>query len=345
MALMATSTTAKQMAELFIQTHNAWVDSPHDLLTDEYEEALKACVDEFKTADMPSDMRDLLDAVAELGVRYDAYEDYVTKRQPMPRSEFWAAVSMVKDALAGQEITYQRTIEPVDMLLAQGVSHNQIAHHIYGCNGEGPFLRNGVTNSAAILQEVKEPGSIIKVWVHPNERERVATDRKREARRLERLEQKTSVNIPVGPETFEELFKQGVPINQIADIKQCSVEQVMAEAKRIGVKPVLALNTNTISPYENAPSAAQLRQADPVIIPSVSVLEDSTDAIEADELDELLESGDAPEDQAENIKAQIAALWRRSGGKLEPEQIMKEFNVGKSKAARLLRQAQNEEAK
>lgn len=346
MAVMATNRTAKQMAEMFIQTHDAWVDSPFELLTDDYEQTLKACVDEFKTADLPSEMRDLNDAVIELGVRYEAYEDYVTKRQPMPRQEFWAAVQSLKDAVAGQEIVYQRTPEPVSMLLEQGVSYNQIAQQIYGHNGEGPFLTNGVTNTALILKECKAPGSVVGDWVHPNERNRVTAARNDESKRIERLAVKANVNIPVGRETFEELFQQGVPVVQIADIKQCSIEQVMQEAKKFpGMKVVTALNTNAIAPHEPMPSPERLRSVEPMDNPTTSMLDEEPEAVDAEELDALLENGEEPEDAAIKLKTQVAAMYKRSGGRLEADECAKAFGIGKSKAARLIKQVQNEEPK
>src|SRR6185437_1418964 len=86
-----------------------------------------------------------------------------------PGPSFWAAAKAVAVARAGADAPVVERLEPVHVLIAQGVTYDQIARHIYGRRGEGPFLQaNGAPDVALIEQEANEPGSVIpKDWIPP----------------------------------------------------------------------------------------------------------------------------------------------------------------------------------
>lgn len=242
-----------EATDSFLRAHDEWVEAPDtDLLTPEYEQALEDLLEGFADGDIPGRCRDLVAAVGTLAEEWEKFQGYVSQLRPHPRDSFWAAVEQVRQAREGAGEPQRKPLESVAQLVKQNVPLSQIAMYIYGYQPHegakhvGPFMRNGVPVQELIDQEVKEPGSVVpKDWVHPQEQARQRAEQERRTRCLRRLQEKVR-SAPVAPESVEQLLREGVFANQIADMKQISVEEVYAEADRLGLKPADRPNLNTV---------------------------------------------------------------------------------------------------
>lgn len=157
-----------------------------------------------------------------------------------PGPGFWAAMKEFAVARQRAEQPLLETLEPVSVLLQQGVTHAQIGQHIYGRRGVGPFLQpNGDVDVPLVEREAREPGSVIPPnWVPPWHLE--AEARRRQSL-SERLQLFSGMEVPQqydDPCTVEEMLQQGAFVQQVERAKGVSRDEVLEAAKRIGVAAV-----------------------------------------------------------------------------------------------------------
>ena len=154
-----------------IRVHDEWESDEKSPLqpSEAFEDALVEAVAAAENGDTPERCRELVTAVSRLGLEWNEYAGGKMDRLRRPIGSFWAAFRSVLTARKGADVPPKRKMEPVAELLKQNVSYAQIAHHIYGHNGKGPFLTAaGQPDIAKIIEERDKPGSIISAdWVHP----------------------------------------------------------------------------------------------------------------------------------------------------------------------------------
>lgn len=178
----STASTPSRLTEILaatdelIRVHNAWESDAAAPIypTADFERAVEHCIEALRRGDIPQPCLQLANALNEFDVQWQLYANGNHRSDGTPYSDFWAAFRAVLDARHIAHPQPPKYVEPVAQLRAQGVSDRQIAHHIYGHNGTGPFLDNGQIRSDLIDQEARDPGSVLGAerWIHPSERER-----------------------------------------------------------------------------------------------------------------------------------------------------------------------------
>ena len=132
------------------------------------------------------------------------------------------------------------------------MNHWQIANHIYGHNGKGPFLdTNGSILSDKLDQEEKEPGSVVPAdWIPEQEKIRLEMHNVDVQKRIQALEGKAEAAAKP-QESVEGLLREKQFPDVIAKVCGVTEEQVrkVAEALDIpvNIRPNLAAER---SPYE-----------------------------------------------------------------------------------------------
>jgi hypothetical protein len=321
---MDRETELVEVVSRFLQVHNAWANSPTENLTEEYENAAEIMLRGFESGDVPERCRALLGRVDYARSQWQSFQAYRSKLHPKPRDAWWSAVEALLKEVEGLAVDEERYIEPVYLLLEQKVGVNQIAHHIYGHNGVGPFLKNGVPQPQLIYKEGREPGSVLGAdWVHPAEAERRAARKAYLAQRLEQTRALAKAHADA-PETIDELLEQGVGVKQIAQMKGVSMNDVIQIAKKLGkdVGPVPA----------------------PIVVPTPESLagpiaDDDLDFDDDD--DDEDEDDDDSTDESSDVTASIdpvdARILELSAAGKSAAEIGKELNVTTQKAAAVVR--------
>ena len=191
---------------------------------------------------IPACCRDLaIVAVPRLLEEFRAYNlrEYgkVRLESGAPGPSFWGAVKAVVAVRAEAEAPVVERLEPVSVLLGQGVSYDQIARHIYGRRGVGPFIQhNGAPDVALIEKEAREPGSVIgSDWIPPWHEQSMELRRKEMASKLKSFDRLECATEYDDPATVEEMLRDGAFVQQIQRAKGVTRDQVMAEARRIGI--------------------------------------------------------------------------------------------------------------
>lgn len=326
----------------FLSTHNAWVDSDDQLLTNAFEAAILEMFHEFAAGDIPENCRGLTAAVSLLQEEWEKYEGYVTQLRPMPRDTFWAAVAEVIKERKGAEPRVHRPLEPIKLLFEQKVDPRQIAV-IYAHNGIGPFMRDGEPQIHLVYQEYEKPGSVIpEGWVHPGEAAARREADRLEKMRLRRLEERFS-QPPTGPESIEELLRQRVSPNQICAIKNCTLDEVFREARRIGVDPepsdleeIYRRHNPLLPENSEATPPANVGQIDLDTEFDGDLADEQADEPENDPDEQI--AGDGPGDPIDQ------QIMRLAGDGKSSMEIARELGVTVQKAAAVIRAAKRHEA-
>ncbi len=195
--------------------------------------------------------------------------------QPVP--SWWGAARNVAKCRKESEIPEIPRLEPVSVLLAQGVSHNQIAFHIYGFRGQGPFVdAHGGADVGLIEKEAKEPGSVIKPgWIPPWSADHVRRRMEESDARIagyDRLAAEKSTKGTGDPCDIAGMIRDGCDVQQIERAKGVGREDVVAEFNRLGVPvkdgptyaPRIPMPAESIpKPKETAPATKRSHKAKP----------------------------------------------------------------------------------
>lgn len=220
----------------FLRTHDQWCDSSTQIIDDNYESAVEEMLRTWEDGDLPGRLRLLADAVENFRREWTGYLNRRTPRNPMAQTDrLWKAVEGLIRERAGFEAGESKALEPVALLLKQNVTPNQIAQHIYGHDGKGPFLKNGRTQADLVQQEADKPGSVIPAnFIHPLEQSAAREHQELLKKRIARTRTLAKTHADA-PESIEELLRQGVGVSQIAKMKGVSINDVVAAAKAVGV--------------------------------------------------------------------------------------------------------------
>lgn len=234
-----------------IDEHDRWAADPDapEVPTQRMEFAIDAAILECSHGDVPGDCRQLVAAMELLAGEWSLYKSGKWGAGQRPLESFWNAFRSVMTARQGATRAVRKSIEPVAELIRQKVSHQQIAL-IYG--GErGPFMVEGSIQVALILQEAKEPHSVVPAdWVHPNEIEREQQELDDLKGRLAAMQEQPQHS--TGSSTVEQMLRSGANVQQIAMVKKISDNEVRAIAAGLGIEPVEleSLTGSVRSPYD-----------------------------------------------------------------------------------------------
>lgn len=315
---MARQETLTETVTNFMRIHREWVASTEQLLTQVYEDALTDTVSAFAQGDIPGELRAVAVLVAKLSESWERYQSYVTQAQPMPRNEFWSVVSELEKEIHGRVAPQIRTIEPVWLLLQQGVSTRQVASEIYGYNGVGPFMLNGVPQEHLVLKEAKNEGSVIPAnWVHPMHVARQAEIDRIEAGHLRRLSDKLHTE-PMAPEPLDDLIQQHVFPDQIAKMKHITIDAVIDRAREMGIE----LKTREAQSAERGAFDRPLTPRDDGVLGGLTEADNA--AVESE-----------PEADDENTTEQL--IFEAADSGQSTQQIAKALEMKASEVARVLR--------
>lgn len=208
------------------------------------DDALTIAIDSCRVGDVPSQCRELVDAVSRLALEFDKYaQDECVAQTGEPLPKFYAAYQSVLRARNGAEPFVPRQIESVSELRRQTLNDVQIAR-IYGYMNEsgiwvGPFFgRRGEVLVDQIALELKEPGKVIPPgWIHPED---VAEDNKRKANLESRMNRLTARAEEDKPPKFSEedvvrYLKEGAYPAQAARTFRLRMDEVIDIANRHGI--------------------------------------------------------------------------------------------------------------
>lgn len=226
-----------------LRVHDAWEADPKapDVPSQALEDAILQAIDTCEHGDIPAQCRELCTvAMPRLRFEWDQYATEDARRQDgSPTARFWAAFKAVISARKGAVPFVPKRVEPVRELIRQQVGYDQIARHIYGYRGEGPFLRaDGSIDIDAILREADKPGSVVPAdWMHPLEAQRKRDFEQTSEFRLTTAtarengdnEPKTSVDRA----TIEDFLLQGAMPHVIANVKAVPLSEVLAVQSRM----------------------------------------------------------------------------------------------------------------
>lgn len=197
--------------DTFNKVHEDWSNRPgEELITADYSAAFEAMVAVFEHGAIPANCRKLASAVFEFAAEMETFDQ---SDQVKPLQSLWAArEKMARIATQGINRPEEFRLESVKTLHEQGVSSEQIAR-MYGLVDDA-----GNGKSWLIEKELATPGSVIGAdYVHPEQLKR-SSQFDAEAQTVARIQETRAAEEPgdVAPETPEELFYQGVSIQQAA---------------------------------------------------------------------------------------------------------------------------------
>lgn len=250
-----------------LRVHDLWESDPKapDVPSQALEEAILGAIDTCEHGDIPAQCRELCTvAMARLRLEWDMYANEDARRSDgSPTARFWAAFKAVVTARQGAVPFVPKRVEPVKELIRQQVSYDQIARHIYGYRGKGPFIReDGSIDIDAILREAEKPGSVVPPdWLHPlelqrkQEYEQTAVYRLSAATARENGDTAEEGRTSVDRATIEDFLLQGAMPHVIANVKGVPLSEVLAVQNRLYAEGKLKLE-GSAPVAETAPAPA-----------------------------------------------------------------------------------------
>lgn len=308
-----------------IEVHDAWQADPNspDVPTEAFEGAVNEMRAIVEFGDVPEAVRGLVRSAERFLVEWGEFVQNPTLNG-QPRGSFWAAFRGLVDA--GQEDARPKgsMLEPVHVLLAQAKDDPRRYEYVaraYGARKPldddgrkflwvGPFFDvRGVPNLAAIEAHAKweqDPdgkGSrsmIPEGWVHPADQHRVDEHEAAVKRRLAAIKaRQDAAGGDIDPATVEELILEGQYVDVIAKAKGITVEEVEAEAEKLG----LTINVRPNLAAVLAPTEPKL----PDYVPVVTEKDEAEDEAEEpfSELEVDQDDDDEPEELDEDAAAEL----------------------------------------
>ena len=217
------------------------------VMPEEIEISIKAAEVVCRAGDIPQCCQHLVTACSQLRLefeRYDAQEHGAYRAENgSPGPQFWNAVKKVIQARRGSEQPHIEATEPVYVLAKQNVGFEQIAHHIYGFRGQGPFLTNGVADYALIQKEIDKPGSVLDGdgtgWIAPWKKNA------NQQKLAELSTQLSAIDFLIDgksdyedPGTIEDMLRDKCYIQQIMAGKHVTRAKVLEVAKQAGLPAI-----------------------------------------------------------------------------------------------------------
>jgi len=229
-----------------------WGGHPTKALSKEVEEAAAGLFSTLATTAIQQDAWDLVLAVDRFELAmvhwWQRIEGRASDVDPQGGDAVWHPWNDVLHAL---DVRRRRQPEAIQSLLAQKVNHRQIAKQY------GWYRDDGVTpDERMVLEEIQQPGLHYDpaTYMHPSDKKYLAQLTKKWEERTERLGEaegspfqqakdqqlrrsggQAKIDRPPAPESIEELVRQGVPIVQVAKMKNCHPDEVRRTAAQMGV--------------------------------------------------------------------------------------------------------------
>lgn len=220
----------------YLRVKQHWMDDPDTphYPTQAFETAIESMAEIARAGDVPQDTVRIYNAILDLDREWGLYATGQQRnRDETPKKRFWEAERILVASMQAAETFTIKRPEPVKTLLEQKVGYTQIAMHIYGHNGQGPFLNpDGSINVRLIEQEAENPGSVVPAdWIPPQERERA---RNHAAANQDRLHALTEQHALDSPEHDDEAIGVILECAAAVDVLVSS-EMILAYAERNGV--------------------------------------------------------------------------------------------------------------
>ncbi len=300
-----------QAVDQLLAVHDAWeADETAPVQpTEAFENAIIAAIETGDNGDIPAQCREVCQALARLRVEWDAYATGLARTADLrPVGRFWGAFRNLINCRAGATPHVPKQPEPVYLLLEQRVSDYQIAFHIWGHGGKGPFVTpSGQPDTQKIREEAKEPGKYTANWVHPEELRRAQHQQGELKRRLSAVSTREEVPQTIEKASVEEMLREGQYPDVIAKVKNVSLEDVLSAARRAGITPSERPNLASMRAPQEPGSSPQAERA---ASPDDATIDDDEDELDDDEPSQsveevILELNDGTRGNAE-IKAALA---------------------------------------
>ena len=218
-----------------IEAHDAWEKDEQQPGSKPPQTLLDACEELFDIthgSDIRGFERKLFAAVTAFESAFRGYDSgSVMQRNGEPAQAFWTALANVfheRRIMAEMKV---RNVESVATLRKQKVSDFQIANHIYGHRGKGPFLEEGRLRSDLIDKEEKEPGSVVPAdWVPEAEIERLRDQHIKIGAAVQ-----PNAKDRHGQPTVEGMLRDGATVDQISMACEVSAKQVHLIAQALNI--------------------------------------------------------------------------------------------------------------
>lgn len=216
--------------------HEEWMNSDATVVTEPFRSAIEETVEVFGNGDLPNDCRELNARVEEMGKQWSVYQERIEasgNTEELPGNGFWRALEAVEKGREAARPHRRVQLESLSELKEQKVPDTQICK-IYGWvdSENRPELWK-------LREEREKPGTHLGPdFVPPLERKRLEADAQREAylkKMVERSKAKVERISAPAPESWEELFAQGLSARQLAKLKNCTLEEVWEKADELGV--------------------------------------------------------------------------------------------------------------
>lgn len=330
--------------DILLTVHDAWeADETAPVQpTAAFEDAINAAVIAGDNGDVPERCRDLCLALQRLGVEWDLYVNGLRTPDHRPIGRFWGTFRDVIHARAGAQATELKRPEPVSLLIEQKVPHHQIARHIWGYQGKGPFITSiGQVDSTKILEEAKEPGKHTKDWVHPEQLMRQRDNQRELSRRLGNATRRQEVDQKVVEKaSIVEMLKEGQYPDVIARVKGVTLDVVLQEARTYSITPAVRPNLASERAPQEPPvfgSDIEVGASDTDLDPDAEVeLDQETEETEESEGTEETPLADLILSFADGKRgpAEIVAAVREAGREVTFQQVKAALKEAKTAAAK-----------
>ena len=233
----------RNVVDQFLRRLVEWAQEKSiNVMPDRVANQLKDTATILGQSEAPESCRSVATAVSRVAEEFRGYEQRehgkVRPESGSPGGGFWAACIELANCRSGIDEPLVEVLEPVCLLLKQGVSHEQIARHIYGRNGVGPFMQaSGVPNVSAIEKESAQPGSVLgENWVPPWHQERIDREKSKLAEMIKVMSRHRDNRRYDDPGTVESMLRDGCFVQQIEQGKGVTRAEVLKVAREIGVE-------------------------------------------------------------------------------------------------------------
>jgi len=290
-----------------------------------YWDIIEHCLTTFREGDLPAACRPISEIVGRIAPELDRVD---AEGIPLGRTRYYALLKQLA-AERNKAEPRQKTIEPIEMLVEQGVNPKQICA-MYGLvDASGPRLD-------WLRQERENPGTVLgPVVPHPDEASRQEVEAFRTAREefqgKNPERQKASREPEDQPchESWEELFalRPPVSIQQLAAMKCCTPAEVVRMARKLKAVEHLPIAERTaVERAERDKSAKPAKKTAKAASPPPDDLED-----------------DDPEDgsgtEGDEVHARIAELHKEGTG---PKEIAELLGVDGRTVAAVIRKLEKQ---
>jgi len=234
---MSTNERDRELANavtLATEAHLAWLeDRDAKYVTDEYETAIDYLIEVFRFGDLPGRLRDTADIIRQIDADWQQWKQaHYTNPDALPSGVHVRLINQLMSDVDKRKTERVRSIEPIEELLAQKVTVQQIAR-IYEWYDD-----DGNPDVAKVREEIRKPGTHTgENWEDPKERRKREREQrlKTQLAQLEERLQEKKHSGPVAKESIEQLIDEGVSATQICKMKHLDLSDLEAYCSEKGL--------------------------------------------------------------------------------------------------------------